>query len=320
MGSQPLGLILPSEMNREQSEAHFKAQSMRPMFSMIGGMPTGPVKIMLTDLWKDPDVVKDIGMAFPGFRQLTGSCVGASSGNWIFTLGAVQRKLADTPTTAFIPFWPYQYGRTRQAEGDRGQGEGAVDSVMGETVKKGVLQITGQTGLPTFDTSDGLALTSKIEMQWSMVNSTFSQYDPVAAKNPVGTVATLTSTTDIYQAIVNGYPVIDGCSMFIQRGSIQGSGDSACVLGTYDGRGGHSTCLLGAWDHPSLGRLFLYSNQWDGSTYPADPAGGGRCCVWVKESAVAQHLFSNDNQGQVMAASHLTYFTAQPQILDWAMA
>jgi len=320
MQTPPLGLILPQDMNQQQRDAHEKALAFRPRFAMLGGVPAGPVKIMLTDMWKDPDVAKDIGMAFPGFHQITGSCVGASSGNWIFTLGAVQRKLSDSPTVAFIPFWPYQYGRTRQAEGDRGQGEGAVDSVMGQTVQKGVLQVTGQTGLPQFDTSDGLALTKQQELQWSMVNSGFAQYDPIAAKNPVGTVATLTSTADIYQAIVNGYPVIDGCSMYIGHGKVQGSGDGACVLGTYDGRGGHSTCLLGAWDHPTLGRLFLYSNQWPAETYPADPAGGGRCCVWVKEADVQKHLFSSDNQGQVMAASHLTYFPAQPQVLDWSMA
>jgi hypothetical protein len=320
MDSRPLGLILPFEMDQGQRDAHEKALASRPLFAMVGGVPAGPVKVMLTDFWKDADVAKDIGMQFPGFRQITGSCVGASSGNWIFTLAAIQRKLADAPTTAFIPFWPYQYGRTRQAEGDRGQGEGAVDSVMGQTVQKGVLQIEGQTGLPQFDASDGLALTKSIEMQWSMVSSASSQYDPVATKNPVGTVATLTDTAGIFQAIVNGYPVIDGCSMYIGHGSVQGSGDQACALGTYDGNGGHSTCLLGAWDHPSLGRLFLYSNQWNGSTYPTDPAGGGRCCVWVKEADVQKHLFNSSNQGQVMAASHLTYFPAQPQVLTWDMA
>lgn len=319
---RPLGLILPNDMNQVQRDAHERANAMRPMFAMPGFRAPANVKVMLTDFWKNPLVVTDIGMAFPGFRQITGSCVGASSGNWIFTLGAVQRTISDAPTVAFVPWWPYQYGRTRQAEGDRGQGEGAVDSVMGQTVKKGVLQYNtaGVAGLPQFDSSDGLALTRSIELQWSMVNSGFAQYDKIAVANPVGTIATLTNTGDIRDSVINGYPVIDGCSMFVGHGSVQGSGDSACTIGTYDGRGGHSTCFVGYWDNPSFGPLFAYSNQWNASTYAVDPAGLGRCCCWVKEANVSSHLFGNDNQGQVMAASHLTYFPAQPAVLDWSQA
>jgi hypothetical protein len=248
------------------------------------------------------------------------NCVGASAGNAIFTLAAMQRLLATNPTAAFIPFWPFAYGRTRANEGDRGQGEGAVDSVMGQTlVKEGVLDAT-TSGLPTYDTSDGFCLTSSIEMQWSDGNSsTVTKWESTAKVHPLGSAATLNSPQEIQTAIINGYPVLDGCSYYVGNGSIKGSGSNAYVTGHYDGRGGHSTCFLGFWSHPSDGPLYLYSNQWPTNTYSVDPAGGGRCCVWLPESEVEKLFRYGGSDGETMALSHLTAFPSQSEsVIDWS--
>jgi hypothetical protein len=71
------------------------------------------------------------------------------------------------------------------------------------------------------------------------------------------------------------------------------------------------------WNHPNDGRLFLYSNQWPTSTYPKDPAGAGRCCVWIPESEMTKLFtqYGGDN-GETVALSHLNYFPAQPSVLD----
>lgn len=308
----PLGWIDPADRTPEQNKAHADAVAAMPNFAMVYTSP-GPVKIMLTDFWKTDEVKTDIGREFIGFHQLTGSCVGASEGNAVFTLGGVQRHLSEGATRAFIPWWPFPYGRCRFNEGDRGQGEGAIDSVMGQTLKdEGVFACT-EGGLPTFSDDDGLYLTSRLELQWSDgASKLVTAWLPVAKEHPVGTVAPLYSTDDIKAAIVNGYPVLDGCSHYIGHGKIVGSGDQAYVNGVYDGRGGHSTCWLGYWDHPNDGPLYLYSNQWPTSTYPKDPAGAGRCCVWVKESEVKK-LFTmyGGGNGETMALSHLDYFPAQ---------
>lgn len=310
-----LGWISPENRTQGQMDAHEAAVKSFVRFAMEPVKTDGPVKVMLTDHWKDPLVIADIGYAFTGFRQLSGSCVGVSTGDAVFTLGSVQRALMDSPTKAFVPWWPFMYGTCRYNEGDRGQGEGAVDSVMAQTlIKNGVMPYDQATGVPQFDKSDGFALTENEEMTYS--NGQYSgntQFASIAAKYPVGSAAPLSSVQDIKTAILNGYPVLDGCDYYIGNGSI--SGDVA--IGNYDGRGGHSTCYLGYWDHPNQGPLYLYSNQWSGSTYPQDGSGRGRCTVWVKEANVATLFRNGGSGGETIALSHLTYFPAQPAVLNY---
>lgn len=289
MSTPLLGWIPPEKRTKEQHDAHYEAQkSFIRNFAFRAPQLAPGDKILLTDSWKHPDIVKEVGMSFNGFRQLTGSCVGVSEGNWVTTCSFLQRLYSDTPTQPFVCFWPFPYGRCRYNEGDRGQGEGAVDSVMGDTIEKdGYFDIT-QSGLPQFDMSDGLALDSRTEYAWSDgASSLVTKWIPIA-KQHVGKKIVCNNTDDIWNAIATLHPVIDGCNLYVGNGSIAGSSDTAYVRGHYDGRGGHSTCFLGIWNHPTYGRLFLYSNQWAGDTYPNDPAGAGRCCVWLPESEVAK--------------------------------
>lgn len=321
MNEFPLGYITPEERTDEQNAEHARAVAGMARFALQYAAPSGPVKVMLTDFWKNPDVIADVGFEFNGFWQLTGSCVGASSGNGEFTLSAVQRTIADNPTKAFVPFWPWNYGITRYDEGDRGQGEGAVVSINGRTIhKKGTLEST-HDGLPKFkQTPDGLCLTKQIEMQWSDGGRIDPKWAALASPQTVGTLAPLDSVDDIKACIVNGYPVLNGCSNFVGNGSIKGSGANAYVTGRYDSRGGHATCVLGYWDHPTDGPLYLYSNQWPTQTYPKDPAGAGRCCVWLTEAEMAKLFRTGGGNGETFGISHLNYFPAQPKVLDWFIA
>lgn len=316
-----LGYITPEQRTQEQHDAHEKAMAAMPRFALQYSAPTGPVKVMLTDFWKNPDVIADVGMEFNGFWQLTGSCVGASSGNGTFTLSAVQRTIADNPTKAFVPFWPWNYGTTRKDEGDRGQGEGAVVSINGRTInKKGTLEST-HDGLPKFQRTDnGICLTKQIEFQWSDGARIDPKWNDLAKNQTVGTISPLDSVDDIKACILNGYPVLNGCDNYVGRGSIKGDGKDAYVTGQYDARGGHATCVLGYWDHPTDGPLYLYSNQWPTSTYPHDPAGAGRCCVWLKEATMAKLFRTGGGNGETFGISHLNYFPAQPKVLDWFIA
>lgn len=315
----PLGWIEPNDRTSEQNAGHTDALSKMINFALPDPSGGSPVKVMLTDFWKDPDVIADVGYEFTGFHQLTGSCVGASEGNGLFTLGAVQRKLSDNPTVAFVPWWLFPYGRTRYNEGDRGQGEGAVDSIMGQTlIKEGVFSANEQ-GLPQFSKDDGLYLTNSLEMQWSDGGSaTVTKWASVAKQFPLGSCASIYDTASIKAAVLNGYPVLDGCSYYVGTGHIASGGGSSYVVGKYDGRGGHSTCILGYWDHPNDGPLYLYSNQWPTSTYPKDPAGAGRCCVWLPEVEMAKLFKNGGGNGETMVMSHLSYLPAQPKVLDWS--
>jgi hypothetical protein len=320
----PLGFIVPSQRNQAQANAADAAAAAMPRFAMapVGELPLG-TKIMLTDFWKAPEAVADMGQEFTGFGQYTGSCVGVSEGNAVVTELCVQRMIADAPKKASIVWWPFPYGRTRANEGDRGQGEGAVDSVMGETlVKEGFFSIK-EPGLPQFARNgpDGLWLTKQIEYQWSDGNAIAQKWRDLAKPQAGCVKAVVNDTMGIRTAIVNGYPILDGCDNFIGNGRIVGSGDEAHVEGQYDGRGGHSTCYLGVWRLKNGDYLYGYSNQWETSTYPKDPAGLGRCCVWVHEKVVDTLFRTGGDKGETMALSHFpadAAFPPQPKVIDWA--
>lgn len=319
---RPLGFITPSQRTRAQANAADAARASMPRFSMapVGELPLG-TKIMLTDFWKAPEVVADIGKEFTGFGQKTGSCVGVSEGNAVTTLLCVQRMIADAPRKASVVFWPFPYGRTRSNEGDRGQGEGAVDSVMGETlVKEGFFDIT-QPGLPGFRwDADGLWIEggSQTEYQWSDGNAIAQKWKDIARPQAGMVKAIVSDTMGVRTAIANGYPILDGCDNFVGNGRIVGSGNEARVVGKYDSYGGHSTCFLGVWRLMDGSYWYLYSNQWPTNTYPKDPAGGGRCTVWLPESEVDKLFRTGGDKGETMALSHAPAFPVQvDKIIDW---
>jgi hypothetical protein len=315
----PLGFVTKDARTVAQNIAHELHESRMSRFMLTVPNNAGPLNIRLFDAWKHPKVVQDVGFVFPRFHQLTGSCVGAGGGQALFTLIAMQRLLATDPTVAFLPFWPFDYGRCRSNEGDRGQGEGAMGSSFADTiVKEGVIDAKTQ-GLPAFTNNDGLVLTSKQEMQWSDGNSSLvTQYLPAARVHPMGTSAPLNDTAGMKAAIINGFPGSFACDYYIGNASVQGSGANAAVVGHWDGRGGHQQSFHGYWDNPDLGPLFWIQNNWPGSTYPADPSGGPTCGCWVTEANVTKAFGYNS---EVYAFSHLNWFPAQPDVpavLDWS--
>ena len=314
-----LGFIRKQDRTPAQHAAALLAESTMAAINaadLLKHVPTTGVCLRLSDAWSDPLVVADIGLAFPRYRQLTGSCVGAGGGNALMTLIGVQRKLAANPTVAFLPFWPFDYGKCRQEEGDRGQGEGAMgSSFAASVVNDGVLAAT-QPGLPPFANNDGLILTSALEMQ-SSAGATIPAVYTVAAKQfPMGSTAPLKNVQDIKAAILNGYPGSFACDNYIGSANIQGSGANARTVGFWNGRGGHQQYFIAYEDNPELGPLYGIGNNWAGDTYPADPGGLPICCCWVKEVDVTR-AFGYDSE--VYAFSHLKYLPAQPAVLNWVM-
>ncbi len=316
----PLGWIEPQDRTAELNAAHDEAHAVMKAvnFALTPVRPAVGQKIMLTDAWKDPLVVADIGDEFTGFYQWSGSCVGVSDGNAEFTLGAVQRKLDVSPTVAFVPWWPYSYGKSRSRGGMRGQGEGSIDSAMGQSnIGDGILS-AAEPGLLPFSKSDGWSIPKSAEFQWSDGGSTLvTKWDGTAKVHLLKSAAPIYDTDAMIAAIMNGYPILTGCSYYVGGGSIVHANDpaKAYARGRYDGRGGHSTCRIAVWNHPDDGMLIGYSNQWPASTYPKDPAGLARCCVWVPESEEKRMLTSlGGGDGETMALSHLDWFPAQPSV------
>lgn len=317
----PLGWIEPANRTTAQHAAHARAVAAMPRFAIPGApdIPKG-AKIVLSDFWNKAEVVADTGLTLDRspFHQLTGSCVGAGGGNALFTLMAVQRCLSQGATRAFVPFWPFSYGRCRYNEGDRGQGEGAMGASFAETVvKEGVLSAS-ETGLPAFSQSDGLVLTNRLELQWSDGGSRLvSDFLDEARPHPLGSAAEMRGPGDMIAAVANGYPGTFACSRYIGHASVQGSGANAAVVGEWDGSGGHQQWFFGYWDNPELGPLVAVGNNWPRGTYPKDPGGLPLVCCWVKVPKV-ERAFGFD--AEVYAFSHLNWFPAQPAVLDWLIA
>lgn len=306
-----LGFITPRERTQEQHDLHAKCVAGMPKFAIPGFKDTGSVNVRLFDFWKRPEVVKDVGFVFPRFHQLTGSCVGAGGGQTLFTLIAVQRCLSQGATVAFLPFWPLNYGKCRQEEGDRGQGEGAMGSSFAKSVTlDGVINATTQ-GLPQFTNNDGLVLTEQLEMQWSAGANIAQNFLTIAKQYPVGTTVPVTEVADLRAGIINGYPASFACNDYIGHAAVQGD----VLIGKWDSRGGHQQSVHAVWDHPSLGPLYWAQNNWPASSYPSDPAGGPVCGCWVKEADVESALKNLD--AEVYLFSHLNYLPAQPAVLDW---
>lgn len=309
----PLGWIPPRDRTQETADAHESAVKAMPQFAI--GEPFKPLnkgeKIDLTELWTHEKVVADIGFPFTRFHQLTGSCVGASLGNSIFTLSAVQRLLATNPTKAFIPYWLFNYGRGRLLAGMRGRGSGSiVSSQAKQTVNEGVLVDQGAS-MPDFQNTDGLTVSSATEMQFS--DGAFdAQFINAAKVHPLGTAAPADDVQAIYQGIVNGAPYHYGCDLYVGHGSIKGSGKDAYVSGRYDTRGGHATSILGVWEHPNDGTLFKYQNNWPKSVYPGDPNGSGSpCSVWITAAELTRMINNLGGRGEGFLYSSLPWFPAQ---------
>lgn len=311
-----LGFITKDERTPTQAMNHALAEERMPRFAIP---PTRSLskgeKVMLTKAWADPGVVSQVGFVFPRFHQLTGSCVGAGGGQALFTLIAIQALLTDGATMAMIPWWPFSYGKSRLRMGDHGQGEGSLGSTFAEAiVKDGVVAATEQ-GLPQFKNEDGLVLTETLEMQWSDGDSdTVMRYDTIAKTHPMGAAAPCNTVADIHASIINGYPCSFACNNYIGNASIVGEGEDACVVGKWNGRGGHQQSVHAIWEHPNLGPLYGVMNNWPGSTYPKDPAGFPICGCWVKETDVTAAMHMG---GEVYAFSHLSWFPAQPKVLDF---
>lgn len=308
-----LGFIPKQSRTNDQIDAHALAEG-----GMLRHHALAPAElakgemVCLFKAWSDPRVTADVGMVFNRFHQLTGSCVGAGGGNGIFSVIAVQRCIATAPTKAFVPWWPFNYGRSRLYMGDRGRGEGSLGSTFAKTIITDGMISASEPGLPKFSNADGLTLTSALEMAWSDGDSSLvMDFMDEAKPHPLGSAAIARNAQDLKTGIINGYPFTFACNNYIGKASIKGEGENACVVGYWDGRGGHQQSGHAYWNHPTLGPLFWIQNNWPGSTYPKDPAGGPVCGCWVTEAKV-EVAFQLD--AEVYILSHLNWFPAQPEV------
>ena len=317
----PLGYIPPADLDPAALAAHRAAESVLPAFAMPP-VPEGVDKVVLTECWKHPRVVQALGYEFPGYHQLTGFCVGAGGGNALATCSFLDVLRRGHTERIVRPDPLRPYGRSREIIGWNYQGEGSTGAAFARAVLEGTPD--GLTdGIPRPEVRDGLEFGASVEMRWSAARNNPAGVITEGKKHPVQTVAaSLTTSDQVRDAVANGYPCTFANSLYVGRASVQGT-PPVCV-GRFDGSGGHQTSIQGWWNHPQLGELFLYVNQWTASTYPADPGGGPRCSCWVTRDELERRFNARDRFGnpdvECYPFSSYDGYPAQPdipQLLDW---
>lgn len=301
------GWIRFEDRTTEQNENHERIISSMSKFSIMGAT-VDQEKVLLTDTWKDQRVVSIFGKPFPGIHQLTGSCVGAGGGNVNFTLSAVEViKNGDNENITF-PMWLYTYGKSRQRGGLRGRGEGSFGSAYAEAAKLDGYISSSMDGVPSYTyKDDGIIYSSDDEMDWSNGAAIPNKFVNEGKKHIVRSTAQLSNSEEVKEAILNGYPITIANDYYVGSGSVKGSGPNQVVVGKLDSYGPHQTSIQGYYNHPTLGDIFLYVNQWGRGIYPTDPAGGPVSSVWIMPKDVDYIC----KKGEIYAFSQYEGFPAQ---------
>lgn len=284
-----LGWVPNQQRTLAQTHQHEDARNAMPSFT-IRGKSNEAKKVIITDLWGHPTVTGKIGFKFPGFWQLTGSCVGVGLGNVLASVNFFEVAKKGEAEEINVPFWPLPYGRSRYYMGDRSPGEGSLGSTAAKAAKEdGCIRWDSRSELPRQNVGEqGLNITSNQEYAWSDgdANQTMKLL-PESKQHLIRTVAPINNTDQLWEAISNWYPCTWACSYYVGGARVQGS-QVPVALGKIDGSGGHQTSCQGIWEHPEFGRLFLYVNQWQW-VYPQCPSSSiPRVGCWVQEKTAAE--------------------------------
>lgn len=315
VGNVPLGYIPPERRTQDQHDFDAQVKATMPRFALPFKALAKGEKVRLTDSWSHPLVVADVGFVFPRFHQLRGSCVGVGAGNAVFSLSGTQRLLSANPTVAFVPWWPYFYGRSRYYAGMTTPGDGSFGSAMAKALITDGVFDNKQPNLPSFNDDDGLYLTDSLELQWSDGDSNLVEgWLPTGRKYPVGSAAEVRDVGGLQTGLVNGYPATFACNYYPGSASIRGSGENACLMGKWDTYGPHQVSIHNVWNHPDFGMLYWVQNSWPQSVYPRCPTGCPPCGLWVAEADVTKAFTYSS---ECFLLSHLNWFPAQPEVLSY---
>lgn len=318
----PTGYIEPSQRTIQQANAHDEAMTGiktlvhygLPMPAMAAGD-----KVRLFDLWNHPTILRGTkNKPFKRKWQKTGSCVDAGGFAALCSSIAGQAVAKSNTIEAFLPFTWHNYAMSRHYMGDDRQGEGSLGSTFAKSLTFDGVRDWPQDRtdvLPDYaEEDDAYGITSSQEMAWSSYrNPNIAPMLVLTKQHLIGSAAECKTVEDIRAAVLNGYGVTFACNNFIGNARIEGSGADACVIGYWDGRGGHQQSIHGVWEHPSLGPLYWAQNNWPGSTYPKDPAGGPTCGCWVREQKVKDALRLDS---EVYALSAINWLPTKPEIME----
>lgn len=213
----------------------------------------------------------------------TSQCVGNGGGQAVWYLSAVEVVRLKDPEQVLLPFYLLPYGMSRKRGGLGGRGEGSFGSAFAEAIKlDGILPFNTE-GLEQPDFRDGVTWGRNVELKWSDGASISENWLQKSRKHLVKTVSKINSSDDARSAIRNYYPITIASAW----GGMMDpplSGDPAVRLNRRVTTWHHQMCVIGWWEHPTLGELYYVLNSWGPRTHgtPAgdEPPGG----FWIKAS------------------------------------
>lgn len=306
-----LGWIRFEDRTKEQDALHDAIVAQMPAYARAP-QPVPPVgtKVLLTDTWKHPLIVKGLGYEYTGSHQITGSCVWAGAQNVGCTLNFIEVLLKGDLDQVMIPFMLPNYGKSRQYGGMNGTGEGSFGSTMAKSAQIDGSSDARAPGRPPFTRTDGFIWGRATEMKYSN-GAAISQAElDEGRKHLFNVVTPLRSAAEVRDAILNGDPVTRAFDYFCNPGTAKVKNGK--LVGSYNGNGGHQESWLGYF-HDVDGEWIWEQNQWGLDVYGNDPAGGPRGGVWMSFDSVDSMIKRNGTE----IYSYSMWTGYQVQKLDW---
>lgn len=243
-----------------QNKAHEENVAAMPRFNIRGRFKADQRRY---PLWL---IAKKLHGGFLKYNhQQTGSCVGAGGGNMAKTLISVEISQGQ-PEEYRELWWPFTYGQSRLRSGMRSRGEGSTGSGWAQAATEdGTFEVDPE-GLdtPDFKEEDGwLVIPGRTEVEWSAgPPSSADKFRAVGKKHLIKTAAPMKSADDCAEAIMNGYPLTQASNFGFSPMVPRPQGDPPVRLVTWNGNWAHQTYIDEYWDHPTLGEIFRWGNNW----------------------------------------------------------
>lgn len=230
-------------------------------------------------LW---DAVKKInaGQHFENQRQESGCCVGINGGQVAAYTAACDVAIrGDFENALDWPFWLLPYGESRRIMGARGKGVGSLGGAMAEAVRTVGFPPFSTEGLPVPDRGDGVSFGERVEVDWSYSpQQPKGKWQEIGKQHPMQTTAKCTSSSDVREALRNGYACTQA-SMW--GGDMRPAVKEGVLLNRRSDRWSHQMGIIGWWDHPRLGEIFYILNSWGPRTHGTCPSGAPPGGFWV---------------------------------------
>jgi len=269
------GYLNTDRRTKAQNEFKEAAERMLPKFNIRGKYTLDARRY---NLWKY--IRKALGGKDPAFIwQQTGSCVGAGGGNMSIIEQGVEIALKGAAIEYRWPWWLYTYGRSRFRGGIQGSGEGSFGTAWQQAATgDGLFELDpdGQPDLPDPKIQGGWAvLSGNLEMQWSDGAQIASNWLEFGQKRLFHTASPIRSADDAIASLANGYPLTCASNFGFAPMTPPVAGKSPNqirLVSRWNATWGHQMWIHEFWDHPDVGPVFGWGNNWGPDAHGEPPS------------------------------------------------